>query len=151
MKIGQRIKRARVHRGLTQKELGVSVGFNKKTADVRIAQYEASARTPKADMRNKLAGALNVNGRYFLDSYDDTAEDIMLLLFDLDDKHNLELTPFERDGENMVSIHIPNPMLDRFLSEWMKKKQTLTSSDSELSETKYIEWKLNWPYEIGNE
>jgi transcriptional regulator with XRE-family HTH domain len=66
MQIGERIKQARVHRGLTQKELGKMVGFDEKTADVCIAQYESSMRTPKADMRNKLAEALDINSRYFL-------------------------------------------------------------------------------------
>lgn len=142
MKIGQRIKKVRVHRGLTQKELGMMVGFEEKTADVRIAQYEASARTPKADLRNKLAGVLNVNDRYFLDSHDDTAEDIMFLLFDLDDKYKLELTPFECGGENMVNIHIPDHMIDGFLTGWMEKKQALSNGGT--SEKEYTEWKLNW-------
>ena len=75
MQIGQRIKHARTHRGMTQKELGMAVGFDEKTADVRIAQYESSTRTPKADIRNKLAEALNINYRYFYDSHDYAAED----------------------------------------------------------------------------
>ena len=34
LSIGDRIKKARVFRGMTQKELGVAVGFNKRGADV---------------------------------------------------------------------------------------------------------------------
>lgn len=149
VKIGQRIKQARIHRGLTQKELGMMVGFDERTADVRIAQYEASARTPKADLRDKLAGVLNVNGRYFLDSCNDTAEDMMFRLFDLDYKYKLELTPIERNGENMVNIHVPNQLLNEFLTGWMEKKQAL--SDGGISETEYTEWKLNWFVGTGEE
>jgi len=64
MQIGQRIKQARKHRGLTQKDLGLMVGFDEKNADVRIAQYESEVRTPKPEMRDKIAKALDmdVNG-----------------------------------------------------------------------------------------
>ena len=37
MKIGDRIKRIRTMRGMTQKELGLAVGFPTRSADVRIA------------------------------------------------------------------------------------------------------------------
>ncbi len=42
LSIGDRIKKARVFRGMTQKELGIAVGFNEKNADIRIAQYEGN-------------------------------------------------------------------------------------------------------------
>ena len=42
MAVGDRIKRVRQFRGLTQKELGKLVGFDEKTADIRIAQYESN-------------------------------------------------------------------------------------------------------------
>ena len=38
MSVGDRIKRARNFRGMTQKELGIAVGFDEKSADIRIAQ-----------------------------------------------------------------------------------------------------------------
>ena len=47
MAIGQRIKYFRNLKGMTQKELGLAVGFTDKTSDVRIAQYESEARVPK--------------------------------------------------------------------------------------------------------
>lgn len=143
MQIGERIKQARVHRGLTQKELGMMVGFDEKTADVRIAQYESSTRTPKADMRNKLAEALNINYRYFYDSHNYAAEDIMFLLFELDEHHRLELTPFGNEGETGVNIHIPYPLVDEFLLAWGNEKQAL--ANGEITPSDYTEWKLNWP------
>ena len=59
--IGQRLKFIRQFRRLTQKELGILMGYSEKTADVRIAQYEKNARTPKADTVKKLAEVLNVS------------------------------------------------------------------------------------------
>lgn len=60
MAIGERIRFIRNLRGMTQKWLGVAVGFSEKTADIRMAQYEAGTRTPKADLTSKLASVLAV-------------------------------------------------------------------------------------------
>ena len=141
MQIGERIKQARLHRKMTQKELGMMVGFDEKTADVRIAQYESSTRTPKADMRNRLAEALDINYRYFFDSHQYAAEDIMFLLFELDDNHDLKLIPSEDGGK--VDIHIPYPLVDDLLLVWMEQKRML--ADGGITKEQYTEWKLNWP------
>lgn len=47
MAIGERIHFFRTLRGMTQKYLGVRLGFDEKSADVRIAQYESGTRSPK--------------------------------------------------------------------------------------------------------
>ena len=59
MAIGERIRFIRNLRGMTQKYLGTRVGFPEKSADVRMAQYEAGARTPKADLTAALAHELD--------------------------------------------------------------------------------------------
>ena len=56
MAIGERIRFIRNLRGMTQKYLGMAAGFDEKTADVRMAQYESGTRTPKADLTKTLAG-----------------------------------------------------------------------------------------------
>ena len=50
MAIGERIHFFRLLRGMTQKYLGMALGFPEKSADVRLAQYETGSRTPKADL-----------------------------------------------------------------------------------------------------
>lgn len=45
---------------LTQKQLGIAIGFSENSADVRIAQYESNTRTPKEDILKKLAKELGV-------------------------------------------------------------------------------------------
>ena len=47
MAIGERIHHFRLLRGFTQKYLGQQLGFSESQADVRIAQYEKGARSPK--------------------------------------------------------------------------------------------------------
>ena len=61
MAIGERIRFIRNLRGMTQKYLGMAVGFPEKTADVRMAQYESGTRTPKADLTSTLAHTLDVS------------------------------------------------------------------------------------------
>ena len=143
MQIGQRIKQARLHRGMTQKELGLAVGFEESTADVRIAQYESSTRTPKADMRDKLGEALNINPRYFFNSDLYAAEDIMFLLFELDGVNRLDLTPFKDGTRTRVNVHVNYNLVDDFLVDWMKKKQAL--ADGAITKQDYTEWVLTWP------
>ena len=64
MAIGERINFFRNMRGMTQKYLGMQVGFPEKSADVRLAQYETGTRTPKTDLRAALADTLDVCKRY---------------------------------------------------------------------------------------
>jgi len=143
MQFGTRLKQARKHRGLTQKELGMMVGFDEKTADVRIAQYESETRLPKEELRDKMAAALNINPRY-LRSYEGfCAEDILFLLFELDDEVRLRLSkpdPLERE----INIVIPYGTVNDFLKDWMKVKQAL--ADETITKEDYNEWKLTWPY-----
>ena len=46
MTVGEKIKKIRTFRGMTQKELGLAIGFEEKGADNRIAQYETNYRVP---------------------------------------------------------------------------------------------------------
>ena len=60
MAIGERIRFFRNLRGMTQKYLGTKAGLGEKTADIRMAQYEAGTRTPKEDLTNAVAGILEL-------------------------------------------------------------------------------------------
>ena len=48
MTTGEKIKRIRIFRGMTQKELGVLAGLGEPNANIRIAQYECDVRIPRA-------------------------------------------------------------------------------------------------------
>lgn len=58
---GIRIRHFRILRGMTQKALGIAVGFPQDSADVRIAQYESGARTPKRNLLYQIAKVLGVS------------------------------------------------------------------------------------------
>ena len=57
MNIGEKIKRIRQHRRMTQKELGELVDLSAN----RIAQYEMGYRVPKKPLLNQIAEALRVS------------------------------------------------------------------------------------------
>ena len=61
MATGERIRFFRTLRGMTQKYLGLMLGFPDNSADVRLAQYESEDRTPKADLTAQLAEALDAH------------------------------------------------------------------------------------------
>ena len=66
MAFGKRIKFFRNRKGMKQKELGELLGFLGKTSDVRVAQYETEARTPKADLVKEMAQIFGVSPRAIL-------------------------------------------------------------------------------------
>ena len=65
-----KLKELRKEKGLTQKELGAAIGIS----EVMIGQYERGVRTPKIEMREKIANALGVTLNYFLSDSDSTNE-----------------------------------------------------------------------------
>lgn len=139
MAVGDRIKRVRALRSLTQKELGLAVGFEENTADVRIAQYETGTRTPKEDMLRKIAEVLDVNYRSLYEPALYAAEDVMYTLFELDEHYDLSIHDF--DGKKCIAFNAK--LVDDFLAEWQARKIDL--ADGAISKVEYMEWKLNWP------
>lgn len=97
MAIGERIRFLRNLRGMTQKYLGMKIGFTEKTADVRMAQYENGARTPKKKMVADFANELKVSTHALTVPNIDTDIGLMHTLFTLEDLRGL--TAGEIDGE----------------------------------------------------
>ena len=148
MAVGDRIKRARNLRGLTQKDLGIAIGFDEKTADVRIAQYESGTRTPKQDMLEKIAEKLDVNYRALYEPTLYAAEDIMYTLFELDEHYRVHLHEIDDDTDlaytsKHMAINFTSLLLDSFMREWQLRKRELYAG--EITKEEYMEWKINWP------
>ena len=96
MKIGDRIKRIRTMRGMTQKELGLAVGFPARSADVRIAQYENGVRNPKDDMIRQLAEALHVHPSAISNQNANAYINLMYNLFDMENTFGIHITEVHR-------------------------------------------------------
>ncbi len=61
MAIGERIRYIRKKHNMTQKYLGLQLGFGEKNADSRVAQYENGRREPREDMLVDIANILQVS------------------------------------------------------------------------------------------
>lgn len=94
MNIGEKIKRIRQHRRMTQKELGELVDLSAN----RIAQYEMGYRVPKKPLLNQIAEALRVSPLALSDGGNGPANDILEQLFWLDEEQPgvIKLVPTER-------------------------------------------------------
>ncbi|MGU3415817.1 helix-turn-helix domain-containing protein [Enterobacteriaceae bacterium C34A] len=73
----ERLKFARLAKGLSQKKLGILAGIDEFVASARINRYEQGVHQASIDVVHQLAKALDVPPAYF---YTDD-EDLALLLF----------------------------------------------------------------------
>lgn len=145
MAIGERIHFFRNLRDMTQKYLGMAVGFPEKSADVRMAQYESGTRTPKADLTNSLAATLDVSP-HALDVPDiDSDIGLMHTLFTLEDLRGLKIA--EVDGQVCLTLDKSNPKayneMNSMLSAWLEQAQKLEAG--EITQEEYNQWRYNYP------
>lgn len=145
MAIGERIHFFRTLRGMTQKYLGTHIGFDEKSADVRIAQYESGARSPKDNYLSLLAETLGVSPLALsvpnIDSYDG----LMHTLFALEDIYGFKITNI--DGEICLSLKkFDNPsypqLFDNFTA-WYAQANKLR--EGQISKDEYDEWRYHYP------
>ncbi|MBQ3880076.1 MAG: helix-turn-helix transcriptional regulator, partial [Oscillospiraceae bacterium] len=141
----ERIRFIRNLRGMTQKYLGTLVGFPEKTADIRMAQYEAGTRTPKEDLTKALAGALGVSP-LALDIPDiDSYYGLMHTMFALEDRYGL--TNEIRDGEALFRIDPRKGKDAARISELVYAWATVAEKyrTGKISRDEYDRWRYNYP------
>lgn len=145
MAIGERIHFFRNLRGMTQKYLGLIVGFPERSADIRMAQYESGTRTPKAEITGKLAQALDVSPKAIdlpdIDSY----IGLMHTFFALEDRYGIKIG--EIDGELCLRLDKSkgNDYLNLFdmFSSWQKEAAKLEAG--EITKEEYDRWRYRYP------
>ena len=145
MAIGERIRFIRNLRGMTQKYLGTLVGFPEKTADIRMAQYEAGTRTPKEDLTKALAGALDVSPLALNVPDIDTYLGLIHTLFALEDRYGLTIET--RDGEVLFRIDPRKgkdaAQLSEMICAWAPVADKYRAG--EISKEDYDKWRYNYP------
>ncbi len=145
MAIGERIRFIRNLRGMTQKWLGMAIGFDNKTADVRLAQYESGTRTPKADLTAALAHALDVSPKA-LDIPDiDSDIGLMHTLFALEDLRGLQVVEIE--GEIFLRL---DKAKDKTYDDMLKmftawREQAAKLEAGEITKEGYDQWRYRYP------
>ena len=144
MAIGERIRFFRTMRGMTQKYLGMLMGFPEKSADIRMAQYETGSRSPKADLTKALAGYFGVSTDALTVPDIDSDIGLMHTLFALEDMYGLKIA--EIDGE--LCLHLdrtlnPDMNLYDLLELW--HKQSMRLANGMITKQDYDEWRYNYP------
>ena len=144
MATGERIRFLRRLRGLTQKMLGIEIGFPEKSADIRIVQYETGVRTPKQEILNFISNVLEVSPNALSVPDIDSDLGFMHTLFALEDIFGVE--PSERDEK--ISLDFTNPRalephLADMLHTWIEQYKRVKAG--EISKEDYDKWRYNFP------
>lgn len=144
MAIGERIRFFRTMRGFTQKSLGLLLDFPEKSADVRVAQYESGTRTPKGELTDALAHALDVSSHALAVPDIDSIIGLAHTLFALEDLYGLKafgsaegvclrVTPGTSGSEELLAI----------LLAW--REQAAKVETGEITQEEYDRWRYNYP------
>ena len=143
---GSRIAFAREFRYLTQDNVSDKLGLTGECKRRSMARYERGDRDPKEERLQEIANILNINVKC-LKEYDFKNEEdmiyILLWMEELYPRMNIDLG---------LSESLPKESdikLKRFFEEWnaMKEKRV----DLELSYDDYVEWKLQYDFNKGDE
>lgn len=144
MAIGERIRFLRNLRGMTQKYLGMKIGFTEKTAEVRMAQYENGARTPKEKMVADFAHELDVRPQALTVPDIDTDIGLMHTLFTLEDLRGLSIA----DVDGVVCLRLDKSHkaylgMSQMLDAWLEQAKKLKAG--EITKEEYDQWRYNYP------
>ncbi|HIU23549.1 MAG TPA: helix-turn-helix transcriptional regulator [Candidatus Coprovicinus avistercoris] len=129
--MGNRIRKLRERRGMTQKELAEACGIGESA----LRSYELGARYPKDRVLDKLAKVLRVRPEIFEVYGIDTELQLVHALFNFEDRFKLE--PGSQ-GCPVIGVG-GSGMLRKALSDWSKKHQQLI--DGEITQEEYQDWK----------
>jgi transcriptional regulator with XRE-family HTH domain len=145
MAIGERIRFIRNLRGLTQKSLGTAIGFDDKTADVRMAQYESGTRTPKEKLVSSLANVFDVSPYALTVPNIDSDVGLMHTLFAIEDLFGLKINSI--DGVLCLTLDKTKgstylSMFDMF-NAWQHEAEKLKRG--EITKEEYVDWRYNYP------
>ena len=145
MGIGERIRFIRNLRGMTQKFLGLQVGFSERTADIRMAQYESGSRTPKADLVEKLADALDVSTEALNVPNIDSYTGLMHTLFALEDLYGFKIDRL--DGEICIRLNkqigSTYAKMSGLIQPWEEMAQKYRNG--EITREEYDQWRYRYP------
>lgn len=145
MAIGERIRFIRNLRGMTQKWLGMAVGFPEKTADIRLAQYESGTRTPKAELTKEIAKTLDVSPAALDVPNIESYIGLMHTLFALEDLYGFKIDRL--DGEICIRINRQNSStfakMTGLLEPWEEMAQKYRNG--EITREEYDQWRYRYP------
>jgi len=144
MTIGDRIRFFRRRAGMTQRELGMAMGFSPLTAEVRVSQYENGSRKPKPGVLAVLASIFRVAPAAMeVPDIEDRAK-LMQTLFAMEDRYALK--PIRIYGETFLCVDTLDPFrvdqLNGMLDEW--QQQLARMERNEITQEEYDHWRYNY-------
>lgn len=146
MTLGDKIRKYRSMRKMTQRDLGKALGFPAASAEVRISQYEKNKMAPKADKRKEIADILDIDISSLSDNNIDNIDDIIKILFELEDDYGIQVERI--DGKTHIifdNTGIDTNLFDSYLYLWSKQQARYNSSaKSEEDTLKYDIWKARF-------
>ena len=134
MSPGKRIRSFRLKRGMTQRALGMAVGFPVKTADIRIAQYESGTRKPSFLVMKNMSDKLDVS-MYALEAPEidlHRQNETMHILFALEDAGLIQFT------DSGILIDTKDKNFRKRLLQWRTVHSKITDKES------YDEWRYRY-------
>lgn len=132
---GEKLKKLRLLRELTQKELAIKSGLT----DSAIRNYELGYRSPNKDQLIKIAEALACDVSALIDHTPISNFEFMQIIFDYEE--DLKIRPLIEDSTIGVLSH--DMTFNDFLIEWdeMRKKHY----NGEITDEEFEDWKLSYP------
>ncbi len=149
-RIGDRINKIRVEKGLSRAELGELIGL---TAD-RVQKYENGIRKPRTDVLKKIASALGVSTLALVDPVTTTEIGAMFSMFELADSFNLKLEKSEEGETPEIRLTVGHKnRLYEYMKDWyevyttMQAQLDIATNEEEAQEIKkaYHNWQWTFP------
>ena len=139
MNFGKRLNSFRTQAGLSQKELGVRLGYPASTAEVRVAQYESGGRHPRKETVDSMANALGISPHALTVPAIESDTELMHLLFALEDEYRLK--PSLVFGTFCLHMDRSTDSFLPVLEEWCRQAGRLERG--EISQEEYDLWRYN--------
>lgn len=157
MTLGKKIKEYRLLHDMTQKELGMKIGFSASTTDSRIRKYEGDLMAPKSEIRNKLVQALDVDPSALSDIDIRSIEDVVRTFFFMEEYLGFEIESFNSDQLSLFNKEKTYyskwdiSTLNSYMYIWYEQKKNLLNiknDNQEDSNKEYELWKSRFPRDI---
>lgn len=139
MKIGEKIRKFRTEKGLSQKELARMAGLSEPA----IRNYELGNRTPSDKQIDAIAGALDISPFAISNPVIESYIGVMHTLFALEEEYGATLVC--EPGATYITFPAGSDLRSR-LSDWGEVFAKL--KDGSMTKEEYEEWKNTYPESV---
>lgn len=139
MKIGEKIRKFRTEKGLSQRELAKMAGLSEPA----IRNYELGNRTPSDKQIGAIAGALDISPFAISNPDIESYIGVMHTLFALEEEYGATLVC--EPGATYITFPAGSDLRSR-LSDWGEVFSK--SKDGSMTKEEYEEWKNTYPESV---